>query len=212
MKIALQISELTLTVHGKERTFSESELVAILEEYFPKEYTKQVSKVQGPKEGEWFEVNPLDINQELFRNRKENLEHETKRRIILEAFEELKNKPEEYAKVFYTLIPEKNGQVRTVRQLKKIASIYGDHMANWVEQALEWAQRIYNGESWEDICDKPDTVKWHRVVAWKNKCAKIIGGAKQYRDNSPPSNIDGADFREGFNIYTAVPLVVGYKK
>ncbi len=212
MKIALQISELTLTVHGKERTFSESELVAILEEYFPKEDIKQVSKVQGPKEGEWFEVNPLDINQELFRNRKENLEHETKRRIILEAFEELKNKPEKYAKVFYTLIPEKNWQVRTVRQLNKIASTLGDHMANWVEQALEWAQRIQNGESWEDICDKPDTVKWYRVVAWNDDCARIIGGAQKYKDNSPPSHIQGANFLNGFNIDTAVPLVVGYKK
>lgn len=53
---------------------------------------------------------------------------------------------------------------KNVVELKEEAKNQGGHMANWIEQALEWAQRIDNGESWETICNEPDKNKHYRMI------------------------------------------------
>ena len=105
MKISGQNMEVTVTVHGRKRTFSEKELKAILEEHFSSEGTAKV--VQGPTEGQWFEVNPLAINQEHFNEEKEDKRQEKTRRLILEALAEVKSNPEKYGKKFKTMLPKK---------------------------------------------------------------------------------------------------------
>lgn len=85
-------------------------------------------------------------------------------------------------------------------------------MADWVEQALEWAQRIHNGETWESICNEPDTAKYYRLIIWKSGFAKIIGGC------SVDNGLDSATFLSrnlchiSTVLYHVVPLVVRYKK
>lgn len=151
MKVCGQVMEVTLTVHGRERTFSEQELIAILEKHFSNEATEQVSTaklVQVPIEGKWFEIKPQSIDQNLFQNKRENGRQEKTRRLILEAFDEVKNRPAQYGKKFKTMMPKKTWTVKTVAELNRLACKLGDHNADWVEQALEWAQRICNGESW----------------------------------------------------------------
>ena len=72
MKVCGQGLEITLNVHGRERTFSEKELIAILEKHFSNEATKQVSTAkvaQEPTEDKWFEVNPQTIDQTVANNR-----------------------------------------------------------------------------------------------------------------------------------------------
>ncbi len=53
-------------------------------------------------------------------------------------------------------------------------------MADWVEQALEWAQKIFDGQSWESICNYPDTSKNKRMIIWKNGNYATVGN---YYDN-----------------------------
>lgn len=193
----------TLKVNGRKMTFSEKEISSILEEHFSR---------QKPTEGEWFEVKPQDINQKLFRRKRKNEEQERVRKIIIEAFVEMKENPEEYGRSFKTMMPEKTWDSKTVFELKKMACQLGDHNANWVEQALEWAQRIANGESWEAICDDVDTANWYRLVVWKYGYTRRVGGssvdseyifytASCVHDN----NLDDYD-----HPYNTVPLVVLY--
>ena len=49
--------------------------------------------VTKPTEGEWFEVKPQDINQKLFRRKRKDEEQERVRKIIIEAFVEMKENP-----------------------------------------------------------------------------------------------------------------------
>ena len=193
----------TLQTDDKKRTFSNAENISIEED-------KSFAVAQRTAEENWLEVNPLAIDQTLFKEKRKDKKQEETRRLILEAFEELKNNPEEYGKNFKTMMPEKTWKEVTVRQLKELACKLGDHMANWVEQALEWAQRIANGESWEDVCNERDTANWYRAVIWKSSYTVIVGGSA--RDRSPSSFVSIYGYRDYEYIRCTVPLVVLYEQ
>ena len=199
--------KVTLQVNGREMTFSEQELVAIVEEHFSRKDTEKVTTtkaVQKPTEGKWFDVRPQDINQELFQKQREDKKQEKTRKIILEAFAEVKKDPERYGKSFKTMIPKKEWS-------SNIGYKVEGQNANWIEQGLEWAQRIVNGESWEAICNNADTADWYRLVVGKHGCLKFIGGSRKKEDCSPASSIHSyiPDAGNGYFCY-AVPLVVKY--
>ena len=160
MKICGQEMKVTLPIYGREKTFSEQELIAILEKYFSNEATEQTTTAnvaQVPTDDQWFEVNPRAINQSLFQKKRKDERQEKTRKLILEAFAEVKSSPEKYGKKFKTMMPKKTWTSKTVEELKQLACKLGDHNADWVEQALEWAQRICNGESWEQY---PCLFRW----------------------------------------------------
>ncbi len=208
--------KITLQVSGREMTFSEKELVAILEKHFDTEATKQKEKdaqkqakaevVQVPTEGKWFEVNPMAIDQSLFSQPRNDSRQEWTRQIILEAFAEMKN-ASKYARPFKTMMPEKEWKVKTVSELKEMACHLGDHMADWVEQALEWAQRIANGETWKAVCNEPDTANWYRLVIWKSGYARIVGGSRM-GGNYPASHVSSSGYHSNDQLRNTVPLVV----
>ena len=205
--------KVTLQVNGREMTFSEKELRAILEEHFSSE-TKQVTTAkvaQKPTEDEWFEVKPQAIDQKLFRKKRENKKQENTRKLILEAFVEMKANPEKYGKNFKTMMPKKTWLSKTVAELKEMACKLGDHNADWVEQALEWAQRIANGESWETICNDKDTANWYRLVVWKNGYTRLIGGSVYSNLYSPASVVYSINFNDLDSLRHTVPLVVLYE-
>lgn len=190
--------EITLQIGGRERTFSERELIEILEKHFANQKETH------------FEVNPKAINQELFSEPREDSEQEATRQIILRAFIKLNEEQERYGRPFKTMIPEKTWSSIKVEELEKIASNLGDHMADWVEQALEWAQRIANGETWEDVCNEPDTADWYRVVFWGNNDARFVGGARKNLSSDPASSVHDYGYKCNNILMIAVPLVVLY--
>ena len=190
--------KVTLQVNGREMTFSEQELSSILGEHFSSKTT-------------WFEVKPQAIDQKLFEKKRNNKRQEETRQLILEAFAEMKNNPEKYGKNFKTRMPQKRWSSKTAAQLIEMASNLGDHNANWVEQALEWAQRIANGESWEAICNDKDTADWYRLVVWKKGKAWRVGGSVHDDSDSSASNVDDYGYLDGCSLYNAVPLVVLYE-
>ena len=175
------------------------------------DFSKQ--EINIPTEGKWFMVNPLTIDQNLFKEKRENSRQEATRQFILEAFEEMK-KNSKYARPFKTMMPEKTWNRKNVGVLKKLAQSLGDHNADWVEQALEWAQRIANGEAWKDICNKKDKANWYRLVVWKFG-ARIVGGSRLEEASAIINNSPASDFTTSGsvifgNIYDTVPLVVSY--
>lgn len=215
MKISGQEMKVTLPIHGREKTFSEQELIAILEQHFSNEATEQettTKMVLGPTEGQWFEVNPQAIDQSLFQNKRNDARQEKTRNLILEAFKEVRNNPEKYCRKFKTMMPKKTWSSKTVKELKQLACNFGDHNAEWVEQALEWAQRIYNGESWETVCNNADTANWYRLVVWKNGYARLVGGSRDVSSSHPASDVGDYGCSSHGGISHTVPLVVLYEE
>lgn len=186
-----------------------------MEKYFSNEATEQATTAkvaQVPTEDQWFEVNPQTINQSLFKKERKDERQERTRKLILEAFAEVKSSPEKYGRKFKTMMPKKTWTSKTVAELKQLACEFGNHNADWVEQALEWAQRICNGESWEAVCNKADTANCYRLVVWKNGYARLVGGSRNYNVLNPASDVFDYDYGSFNCIYDTVPLVVLKKK
>lgn len=207
--------KITLQVSGREVTFSEEELIAIVEKHFNAETVEKATTekvAQVPTEDQWFEVNPLGIDQTIFKKKKEDGRQEKTRQLILEAFAEVKSNPEKYGKKFKAMMSKKTWDSKTVRELKELASKLGDHNADWVEQALEWAQRIANGESWEAICNNADTANWYRLVVWKNGYTRLVGGSRYDINGSPACGVGLSYCNSNIRLSHTVPLVVLYEK
>ena len=215
-------AQITLPVNGREMTFSEEELIAILEEHFSQAKTEQQKPnpqqepsrpIHGPEEGVPFPVNPNGIiNPSDFQEARKDHAQEKMRQIILEALDEKKKNPWKYGKTFWTLRPKKTWNWKTVDELVELAYAKGDHNADWVEWALELAQRITNGETWEDLCNKPDTADWYRLVQWKEGYYRLVGGSPWNFDYSPASNVDDCNYDTSSKINGTVPLVVRYHR
>lgn len=199
------MKKITLNVDGREMTFSEHELASIIKEHLS-------IKTSKPIEGKWFEVNPASITPILFADERRDTNQEETRQLILEAFEEMSKHPEKYARNFRTMIAEEEWSLDTVADLKEHACKLGDHNADWVEQALEWAQRIQNGETWESLCNNPDNTNWYRLVVWKNGETRLIGGSICHSNDSPATDIDDVDFYDYDFMFNTVPLVVSYEE
>ncbi len=197
-------------------TFSEEELIDILEEHFKNKNEEEARRIETARkkiEKEFFEVNYQFINKELFIREKEDKKQEKVRQLILEAFEEVKNNPKKYERTFYTLRPQNTWypHYKLVKHLESFAMQCGDHVADWVEQSLEWAQRITNGESWENICNKEDDSKWSRLIIWKNGYVRIVGGAGFFNAKLSASEIHKVDYQLDDELCSTVPLIVRYK-
>lgn len=203
--------ELIVTVNGRDMVFSEKELVDILEKNIKHCNACQIEISDKPVEEKGFKVNPFEINQKLFKKQRKDKYQERTRQIILEAFEELKEKPEKYADPFITFRPEKNWiGTKSIQELIDLAESIGDHLMDWVEQALEWAQRIQNGESWETVCNEPDTAKYHRLILWKNGRIRFLGGCTKINSCASATNVYCIDFYLESAVGNTVPAVIMY--
>ena len=124
----------------------------------------------------------------------------------------VKSNPKIYGKKFKTMMPIKNWEQKTAEELEQLACKLGDRCANWVEQALEWAQRICNGESWEDICNNVDTAAYYRLVAWKDNWGRIIGGSRAFDVKLSSSHVFLHFVFPDEEFDDVVPLIVSYDK
>ena len=203
--------EITLQINGRSMSFQKNELEAIVEKHLANK-TNEVMDIIRHTEGEWFKVKTTAINFGIFDEERCDVKQETTRQIILQAFEEMQKNPKLYARTFYTIVPICNtSKKRKIYELEEYAHRYGDHIADWVEQALEWAQRISNGETWEDICNRPDVSNCYRMVEWKNGHYHLVGGSKQNNDTSPATQVSPNYFKYAFcSVSYVEPLIVKY--
>ena len=204
--------KVSLIVNGREMKFSEEELVDILEKYFANSEIENSDQkvIAKPIEGVWFEVNPNSINQKLFQEERDDIFQEDTRKEILKAFDILKLNPEQN-KPFETLMPTKSWESKTLRGFRDLAKCFGERMATKVEYFLELAQRISNGESWEAICNEPDTANWLRVVEFSAEEGCFCGGSR-YSNVKDSAATCYERFHDTYICYkNAVPLVVRYK-
>lgn len=155
-----------------------------------KEKKHEISR--KPEEGKLFRVEPLNINKKLFEEQKNDKSQEFARRIIKDAFRKVEQNPNRYSTPFWTLVPENKwnyNEIKNEKELRDYALDSGGQMADWIEQALEWAQRIQNGESWENLCNNPDTLRFYRMIEWKDGEPKIVGGSTEENYTYSPTHI-----------------------
>lgn len=163
---------------------------------------------ETPTVGKRFLINPKEINKVLFEVPREDTMQEWARSIILQAFEEVENNPKyKGGKEFFTMIPEKTWtQGVKVWELVAVAKEVGGQVTDWVEMALEWAQRLSNGETWEKLSNRFDTVPCCRLIVWKTGYYRPCGW-KQWGEDSPPANVGADDFCMEDQIWATVPSV-----
>lgn len=177
--------KVSLKINGEERTFSGVESITILENSKDSKETEQ--RVGSWKSmlfnnhplvnGEWFSVDYKTIDTKLFEEEREY--GEFARRLILEAFEEVRKNPEKYAKVFLAKIPKEIEYAeKSYEEISTLLAEKNQHIADWVELALIWAQRITDGEKWEVLyMDCYNVSPYERFVIWKDGRIAIVGGS-----------------------------------
>jgi len=168
--------------------------------------------IPTPTEDKWYKVDPMSIEWNRITNHTcKTVKQMNTRQFILEAYRELKDNPKKYGIKFYTKVIEKTWKHKTVEELRAIARTKGNDNINRIEKGLQLAQRIQNGESWESICDEPDTAKWVIMVLWGKDKVKLIGGSTKAEIKVPPSDIDERLFNKDSRFDTVVPEVVRYE-
>lgn len=170
---------------------------------------KVTESMQTPFKGKRFKVNLETINLNLFLEAREDSKQEKIRQIIVEALTVAQNNPK-YAKPFTTIIPEKDWSAKYVFELEMLCYKFHGHTADWVEQCLEWAQKISNGVSWQELCNDADACDWYRLVSWKYDRLCLIGGAKALNSRVSATNVIAYSFRSDSVLSDTVPLIVVY--
>ena len=204
--------KITLEIGGHEMVFTEKELASILKEHFIGFATEEEEAYPGekPKKDECFMVNPMNIDRTYFEEKRKDKKQEKTRKIIVKAFAEVDHSPEEYNRVFWIMVPEKKWAWKTVKGLQQVAINLGGHTANWVEQALAWAQQLYNEQSdsgWENLCNKEDTSSYYRMVIWGDYIS-YIGDSKWCANGYSPTDMFVVKYRPTVRLDYTVPLVV----
>lgn len=167
-------------------------------------------KTLRPIYEEWFEVDASTIDITLFQKERADIDQENTRKLILKAFDQMKNEPEKYGK-FRTLMPSQEWYPTKlcceIAAMKDFVREKGGEMATWIHQALEWAQRIANGDSWEAICNEADTVYWYRAVIWDNGFVRIVGGSIYDEPVKSASHVNYRNYGDGAFFENVVPLI-----
>ena len=216
--------KITLTVHGRNVAIERGFLEELLENKFKKgELIKELENYEAnkakkielgyetsikPAVGKAFLVTPMFIDRTLFTSRLKKKGQEATRILICYAFNEVDKKPEKYAQDFVTIVPKKTWHVKTCAELEIFARKNVCRIADWVQQALEWAQRISNGETWDDISVYPDCLDNRRIVLWDNGFYRKVGDSLESKTANPATHIDSHDYYSLNIVSDEVPLLV----
>ena len=199
--------KVTLLVNGREMTFSEDELVQIVEEHLEKRKELK-GNVDTKIEGKWFQVDLTQIKRELFQQARRDEKQEETRLLIQEALEKA-DQDSQYA-MFEIKIQEKYWKTKSYREMRDIAYKQGAHIADWVEIALWWAQRIKKEEDWSKLCNEIENSKWYKIVVWHNTLA-YVGNCTMEHGNSSETEVFECSQLHRIQICDAVPVIVRKK-
>lgn len=143
-----------------------------------------------PLPEQWYPVFPREINRALFEKKRSDPKQEKTRQFIQSAFQQFDLFPLEYFSFETLILPFYFDDMSFSNLIELPSEIYGGTatIANKTDQGLEWAQRIHNGESWESLCNEPDSCPWQRVLFTDN--AELL--SKPY----PIPNRDSIPFHE----------------
>ena len=157
--------------------------------------------------GKEFKVDPLSIDKSLFLVERRDKRQEKTRLFILMALDQVEQNPEKYSKVFYKVTPKKYWISKTIEELIKVPSKLGGNITDWVEEALSWAQRITNGETWRAVCNDADTEDWCRLIKWMDGTYRIVGSSRFGKVGLAASNVRNYAYVLSKELEYVVPSV-----
>lgn len=204
-------TKIALQVLGKRMMFDAEVLETIVEVYMTEILAKRMPN--SLREGEWFDIDPTKIDQRLFAEKREDGREEWTRQVIVAAFQQMRLKPEKYARPIQTMRPEKTWEgTRTVRELMVMANELGNSILDWVWLAFEWAQRIANGEAWSKLCNEADKSKYFTLFIWTDGKPHIVGGSRLSDHMYTPTSVDPIKVTLDHEFFATIPGVMRYKK
>lgn len=151
-----------------------------------------------------FEIGMREFSKIRFNHAEESEREENIRRLLCEAFCEVKRHPT-YQRRIEIVIPEKVYSVQTGYEMEKMSQSMGGHIADWVELSLYWAQKIQE-KGW-NLCHEQDDNPFYRIVVWKNGKYRLIGGAKKTGDVSYKTHIGFFYYEKWDEFFNSVPLI-----
>lgn len=160
-----------------------------------------------PEPDKWFRVDIRTIDSVLFEEKRSDRQQEIVRKMIRLSLDEAKHGfcyP-----VFYTTFPTKNWNKLSINRIVMMSEDkIGDGIATIIMQGLEWAQRISNNESWEQLCNRPDQNQFYRMVKWYiPESFKKIGGSRAIGDRNPETDYFKPSNKREDVLCDTVPLV-----
>lgn len=168
---------ITLFSRGREVKLSEEELDKLLDRFLKEKEREAIPIVRTST------VVPYSIDRRIFTEPRKNYEQDIVRHKILWALDEVEKNPEKYSRPFQILIPksfdwETVARIKSISEMEAFAKKIGGHLTEDVEQCLEWAQRIDNGDTdhWWKICQDPERAEDKKLVKW-GKGYVLVGGS-----------------------------------
>ena len=140
-----------------------------------------------------FRIDYKTIDKKLFEKKRKTLKQEETRMKIKKAFMMAEKHPYQYAVPFWTMVPKRKDCGGDIGEIIQYAVNLGGIPADWVHQALEWAQRITEkGEkAWKEICNEPDTHNSYRLIISEDGTPILMGGSRDDGDASPEAEFAG---------------------
>lgn len=126
--------------------------------------------------GERIVIDISNINEEIFAEKRNYIYEEWVRCCIIKALKEAREIPQ-YNQPFEIVHINLPRKVMSIESILKYIKKPEEAMTNRLDETLRWAQILSNGEkSWEDLCRKPDTASFPRLVLWNGMIQKVGGG------------------------------------
>ncbi len=163
-----------------------------------------------PIEGEWFLVEPRNINRNLFKTDSWiGPEEQQALRKINNSFDLLDIQPDKFGKPFEILVPKKNWENKTVKEMINMCKDYGGKFSTGIATGFLWAQIIDNGETPKNYCEGPDTLECYRLVAWENGVF-LTGGSQESSLDFSATHIEMIPMFDTFVPDNTVPQIIRY--
>jgi len=131
----------------------------------------------------WILIDIDKIDKTLFNEPREDIKEERLRETIQEAFKMAECNPR-YTLPFEVMTPSMYEDKPIKVQIGE-AYLRGEEPCDWAHQALEWAFRITNGESWENICKEVDRSTYSRMIFDKKGLLTYWGGSIKHLAYQP---------------------------
>ena len=198
-KLHVQLSDgrimpLEVLVSVYERLLKEKAII-----YEPKE---EKTITQELKPGEWFRIDRKVINKSKEEIRQKCNKAGNLGKAYWKRFEE-SNKiadknPEQYPRLIETYIFKHSWEFKTEQEMRDMCKEVGDGICDEVICDLELQMRICNGESVNDLFQKPDKLPCVRLIKRRIGGSKYFGGGVDNNDNDPPARYKS--YRSNYDI------------
>lgn len=161
------------------------------------------------KVGEWFLIDREVIDKSKEKIRCKCYAAGTEGKKLWKRFEK-SNKiadenPDQYPRLIETYIFKHNWDFKTEQEMRDMSEEIGEGMCDEIICDFELQMRICNGESVDDLLQKPDKLPRRRAIKFRNGRSGYFGGSADFNDNGSPADLFSRNFDPFEAHYEYVP-------